>query len=350
MNIPRRIITYSLRDESGTSDGYYQTIAAFAEGSLARMQSRLGQTMVACQRHLNAHGAPSGDVRERAFELLTLGVLWQVSANSANQYTLGGLGHLMAALEVTGKFTQEIAHLRAWHGYLDTLSPSTASSVLDRAVACALEFRDEAERMLGRYTPNVERFLANEWSENNGRDDMVLRGHKRVEYHLNMVGTEWLNRAFRPAFQAAPQKMVIAPPCMRRKSDDECKAQANEAGLSICQNCAPDCRVNQLTRLGEKRGFKVYLIPDELVSLATQAVGRTEQAVGVVGISCVLTNAPGGWEAQSVGLPAQGLLLDYCGCSYHWDDQGFPTDTNFNKLLKLLDLSTVPVREYASLP
>lgn len=336
MNMPRRIVTYSLRDESGASDGYYQTIAAFAEGSLARMQSRLGQTIAAYQRHLNARGAPPGDARECAFELLTLGVLWQVHANCANQHTLGGLEHLIAALEATGKYTQEIAHLRAWHGYLDTLSPSAASRTLARAVACGLEFRDEAERWLGRYTPNVERFLAEEWSRNEGRDDTVLRGHQRVEYHLNMVGTEWLNRAFRPAFQAAPQKIVIAPPCMRAKSDDECKAQANEAGLSICQNCAPDCRVNQLTRLGEKRGFKVYLIPDELVSLATQAVGRAERAVGVVGISCALTNAPGGWEAQAVGLPAQGLLLDYCGCSYHWDDAGFPTDTNFYQLLEIL--------------
>ena len=344
MNIPRRIITYSLRDESGTSDGYYQTIAAFAEGSLARMQSRLGQTMVAYQRHLNAHGAPSGDVRERAFELLTLGVLWQVSANSANQCTLGGLGHLMAALEATGKFTQEIAHLRAWHGYLDTLSPSAASSVLDRAVACALEFRDEAERMLGRYTPNVERFLANEWSENNGRDDTVLRGHKRVEYHLNMVGAEWLSRAFRPAFLAAPRKVVLAPPCIRAKPDDECKAFKTAEGSLICQACTPGCRVNQLTKLGQKRGFEVYLIPDELRELAAQSVGGGP-AVGVVGISCALTNAPGGWEARSLDLPAQGLLLDYCGCSYHWDDEGFPTDTNLHKLSELLGLAMSTGRE-----
>ena len=330
MNIPRRIITYCLRDGDGTSDGYYQTIAAFAESLLARVQSRLGQTMADYQRTLDARGDP----RQRAFELLTLGVLWRLY--SKGQYTLNELANLVTALEVTGKFTQEIAHLWAWHGYLSALSPWAASSVLAGAVACATEFQAEAGCVLGRYTPNVELFLSGEWSESEARDDRVLRGHKRVEYHLNMVGTEWLSRAFRPVFRAAPRKIVIAPPCMRAKSDDECKAQMNEASLQVCQNCTPDCRVNQLTRLGEKRGFQVCLIPDDLRSLAMQSVGNAQRPVGVVGISCALTNAPGGWDAQSIGVPAQGLLLDYCGCSYHWDDKGFPTDTNFNKLLELL--------------
>jgi hypothetical protein len=336
MNLPRRIITYNLRDDSGTSNGYYQAIAAFAESSLARVQSRLGQTMADYQRYLGANGDEPGDLRERAFELLTLGVLWQIRADPNSHWTLGGLENLIAALEATGKFTQEIAHLRAWYGYLNSLSPSMASRVLARVVGCTSEFQDAAERALGRYTPNVARFLSEEWSENEARDDRVLRGHQRVEYHLNMVGAEWLTRAFRPAFRAVARKVVIVPPCMRAKPDDECKAQTNEQGLQICQNCTPDCRVNQITRLGEKHGFKVYLIPDELRSLAAHSVGSVEQAVGVVGISCALTNAPGGWEAQSVGLPAQGLLLDYCGCSYHWDDEGFPTDTNLHKLLEIL--------------
>jgi hypothetical protein len=242
----------------------------------------------------------------------------------------------LASLESRGRFTREVARLRDWQRYLSRVSPSAASRVLSLAAACAQEFEGEAECVLGRYTPNVAQFLAGEWIATQARDDCALRGRKSVEYHLNMVGTEWLNRAFRPAFRAAPRKIVIAPPCMRAKSDDECKAQVNEAGLRACQSCTPDCRVNPLTRLGEKRGFQVCLIPDELGSLATQSVGSAQQPVGVVGISCALTNAPGGWDAQSLGLPAQGLLLDYCGCSYHWDDEGFPTDTNLKKLLELL--------------
>jgi hypothetical protein len=55
-------------------------------------------------------------------------------------------------------------------------------------------------------------------------------------------------------------------------------------------------------------------------------------------VSCALTNWSGGWEAQSMGIPAQGVLLDYVGCSYHWDKTGFPTDLNLHKLAEVLDL------------
>jgi len=347
MNTPRRIITYTLRDEGGTSDGYYRAIATFADQMLAQIESALGSAIADYQQHLSTKGEQSRDLCECVFELLTLGVLWETYQPLDVPHTLEGASALIGMLELTGKFTQEIAHLRAWHGYLSTLAPSSSLQILERVMACAADFREQAERALGHYTPNVEQFLVNEWNVHEERDDSVLRGHKRVEYHLNMVGTEWLSRAFRPAFLAAPRKVVLAPPCMRAKPDDECKAFKTAEGYLICQACTPGCRVNQLTRLGQKCGFEVYLIPDELRELAAQSVGGGP-AVGVVGISCALTNAPGGWEARALDLPAQGLLLDYCGCSYHWDNEGFPTDTNLGKLLELLDLATAPVSEYTS--
>jgi len=349
MNTPRRVITYTLRDESGTSDDYYRAIATFADDVLAQVESALGPAIADYQQHLSTKGEQPRDLRECVFELLTLGVLWEAYQPLDVPRTLEGASALIGTLELTGKFTQEIAHLRAWHGYLSALAPSSSLQILERVMACAADFQERAERVLGRYTPNVENFLAREWSEHEERDDSVLRGHKRVEYHLNMVGTEWLSRAFRPAFLATPRKVVLAPPCMRAKSDDECKAFKTAEGYLICRACTPGCRVNQLTRLGQKRGFEVYLIPDELRELAAQSVGGGP-AVGVVGISCVLTNAPGGWEARALDLPAQGLLLDYCGCSYHWDDEGFPTDTNFHQLLELLGLATHAGREQTSLP
>jgi hypothetical protein len=36
-----------------------------------------------------------------------------------------------------------------------------------------------------------------------------------------------------------------------------------------------------------------------------------------------------------LGIPAQGLLLDYSGCSYHWDKKGIPTDLNLDTILKI---------------
>jgi hypothetical protein len=61
--------------------------------------------------------------------------------------------------------------------------------------------------------------------------------------------------------------------------------------------------------------------------------------MGVVGVSCPLTNVAGGWETRDLGVPAQGLLLDYCGCPYHWHlDKGIPTDINFEELLRIVGI------------
>ncbi|MBN1304969.1 MAG: hypothetical protein JXA13_11090 [Anaerolineales bacterium] len=69
---------------------------------------------------------------------------------------------------------------------------------------------------------------------------------------------------------------------------------------------------------------------------------------GIVGISCPLTNVSGGWETKTMGLPAQGLLLDYCGCPWHWelDSQGFPTAINLRQLLKLIGQESVPAQSF----
>ena len=56
------------------------------------------------------------------------------------------------------------------------------------------------------------------------------------------------------------------------------------------------------------------------------------------GVSCVLTNISGGWETRALGTPAQGVLLDYCGCSWHWHEKGIPTDVNVGQLLHVLGI------------
>ncbi len=41
-------------------------------------------------------------------------------------------------------------------------------------------------------------------------------------------------------------------------------------------------------------------------------------------MSCTLTNLQGGWDVRDLGIPAQGLLLEYCGCTYHWSQKKGP--------------------------
>jgi hypothetical protein len=125
----------------------------------------------------------------------------------------------------------------------------------------------------------------------------------RLEYHLGMLGTEILSRAYRQRFLATKRKVVILPPCMCAPAE-ECKAIETPFGAK-CQACTPACRVHQITKLGEKHGFGVTMIPDDVKVFD----GRGESgSIGLVGVSCALTNWNGGWEAGTLGIPAQEIL------------------------------------------
>jgi len=148
-----------------------------------------------------------------------------------------------------------------------------------------------------------------------------------------MLGTELLNRAYRQRFLATRRKMVIVPRCMCAPAE-KCKAIETPFGAK-CQACTPACRVNQITKLGEKRGFGVTMIPDDVKVFGS---GTGAESIGLVGVSCALTNWNGGWDAGASGIPAQGLLLDYVGCKIHWDKEGIPTEANLKGLLEILGI------------
>ena len=69
-----------------------------------------------------------------------------------------------------------------------------------------------------------------------------------------------------------------------------------------------------------------------------EATSAPAGQTGVVGVSCPLTNVAGGWEMKKIGAPAQGILLDYCGCPWHWHEDGIATDINFKQVLKVLGI------------
>ena len=250
---------------------------------------------------------------------------------------LENLDILLEWLAASGEFSEDIKRLAGWRAFLASLSPAAITSALQKAIDLAGWFESRSLEKLGEYTPNVQNFLANVHPNYRWREDDLFTGRQRVEYHLNMFGTEILNRSLRAGFQDTSTKILIVPPCMKAKSDEDCLATSSPYG-ELCANCTPGCRVNQLTRLGEKHGFQVFIMPDELKTFSgggSEPSGK--HSIGVVGVSCPLTNAAGGWEMQRLGVPAQGLLLDYCGCNYHWHKDGIPTDINFGQLLRLME-------------
>ncbi len=229
--------------------------------------------------------------------------------------------------------TVKAERFEGWRAFFESGGHLFTQDAVARCLELADEFAKVSLDALGKYTEQVEHFLAVEAPKYRRRYDARLLARTRLEYHLGMLGTEILNRAFRQRFLATRRKTVIVPPCMCAPAE-KCKAVETPFGAR-CQACTPTCRVNQITKLGKKFGFSVTMIPDDVKIFSA---GKEAERIGLVGVSCALTNWNGGWEAGDSGIPAQGLLLDYVGCQIHWDKDGIPTDTNLKKLQEILGI------------
>lgn len=391
------IITYSLRAGEKLSDQYYKDISTFTEQVLSEARERIYSIIVDFQDYVQESAKESLRSKdEYLFEFLTLGVLWNTYANNSfesnngsnrllatlakyrkrNNYlkpvidfmrgilatlfllpqskngckapapTMENLNRLLSWLTATDDFSEEVKRLQTWQEFISSQENETAQ-IIGASTALADWFQTRSLDILGRYTPNVDEFLTQKHPAYRWREDVVFCGRLRVEYHLNMVGTEILNRAFRSEFLKTDRKVVFVPPCMKAKPEGECKAQATPMG-EHCAACTPGCQVHQATKLGEKHGFDVFIIPDELSVLSDKKIEPQENTLGLVGISCPLTNMKGGWETRRMGIPAQGVLLDYCGCPWHWHKDGITTDINFNTLMQVLGINNKQSRETKS--
>jgi len=397
---------YSLQSPKHTSDRYYRDIARFADRWLAYSRQTVAALITDFRAFRQSEGWVDRSFEACALELLALGVLlrehgrqaanlpgwsaWLLSKlvifqgqwPGAEQVIKTIRGLITAAVNDTaaqqGVFTGEhganpedcllsepaeavarlIRWLRAhdelaqaerftaWQEYLATIDTMQARRVIRQSLSLADDFARESEPVLGRYTTGVESYRAQAACRGCFRYDIELLTRTRLEYHLGLLGTEVLNRVYRDRFEATAQKLVIVPLCLRTPPEgQDCQAEQTALGAR-CRSCNAVCRVNQLTRLGQKHGFLVCCIPDDelgKVCLASGQAGRGD--LGVVGISCALTNWSAGWAAERLGLAAQGLLLDYPGCRQHWHPQGVPTDTNLRQLQALLGRS-MPLAAY----
>ncbi len=353
-------ITYSLKENNVDSDGFYQELSAFTDEVLDEMKS-LTDIIVDdyifyrenCGYRENYGASRLYSKEEAGFELLVLGTLWEVYSGDSNELeevpkqlltglsklrgqgcslkpgvdfirgilstmflspdlydhlyvldvSLTHLDKLLVWLEATGEFRQEVMRLREWEKYLKTLPDAQAQDILATSITLAAWFEDRSAEVLGNYTQNVDRYLNELRPEHYWREDVIFCGRRRVEYHLNMLGAEIMNRAFRERFLNASKKAVLIPACMRLLPDDECKGRKDENGFH-CMGCTAGCNVFELMKVGKEHGFLVEVVSHE----SSISANRTEHPVlnsdtGIVGVACVLNLISGGWLLDSMGIP-----------------------------------------------
>ena len=82
-------------------------------------------------------------------------------------------------------------------------------------------------------------------------------------------------------------------------------------------------------------GFEVYIIPHASDLSLWSSNGNGHQR-GVIASACVTTLVEGGWELKRYDVPAQCVLLDYCGCKKHWHQEGIQTALNVRELKRIV--------------
>lgn len=236
-------------------------------------------------------------------------------------------------LGCTGEFVQEAARLELW---LQSTGVFFAADEFD--VACArlsAWFVPAAHRSLGRWTSGVEEFQARIRQEGRSREDILLVSRSEPIYHMNMVGAEVMNRGFRPGYDSRPDKVVLVPGCMRAKPEGQCRAVRDGLDIS-CSRCDPDCEVAALDRLGRERGFRVFVVPHASSFTAWLEHWQGSPSTSLLAVACPLHLVSGGYEMRALGHQAQCLMLQYSGCSRHWDPRGTPTRVDRELLLEMV--------------
>lgn len=164
--------------------------------------------------------------------------------------------------------------------------------------------------------------------------DRMSCTRSRMEYHLNMVGAELLNRAYKDDYSDTDLTAVLLPGCMRALPKDKCEAEKLNKGLK-CIGCVPTCKVNKLRLMGLDNDFEVFVIP-HASDLSLWSLKEGEPRCGVVASACVTTLVEGDLELKRYGVPAQCVLLDYSGCKKHWHPEGKATSLNHCDMERVL--------------
>jgi hypothetical protein len=243
---------------------------------------------------------------------------------------------LVRWLEATGDLREDALRFVRWLAYFASIPSSVFGVWMSSIFQFADWFETTSVSRMGRYTPNVDSFVEQKIRSYRWREDRFACLRSRVEYHLNMVGAEIMNRAFRSEFVQSERKTALVPGCMRFRPEEKCEGKKTADGIR-CTGCESRCSVNQLRVTGVRQGFDVVVIPHS--SDLSRWAPKPGNVTGVVASACLSVLVQGGWELKRYGVPAQCVLLNECGCKKHWHREGFSTHLDVRELKKIIQSS-----------
>lgn len=379
MNTGANPLPYRLSADLGRD--FYSTLNAFTSDVLAEGTDRLG-ILISNYQHSAASQRDelqtSSD--ETILDLLMLGVLWNeyngmwssflnvqkpilrglfklrktndtlkdladgVRARLASKWLIPKtvkpkplrIRHMQALvnwLSATGDFNEEVLRMKLWVRFLKTLPADVAQSWLNDIVSFASWFKANAYSPLNPFTSNVDTFLKYHQLNYRGREDYFFCGRREVEYHLNMVGAQIMNRSLQRAFQRTQNQVLLVPTCMA--GSKHCQAKELNGALH-CMHCSAQCNISKTTTQMLARGVETVLIKHSSNFSKWLEPWANQTHTGLIGTACVLNLLTGGFEMKRLNIPSQCIFLDACSCKKHWHAQGIPTSIDTKQVIEIL--------------
>ena len=121
------------------------------------------------------------------------------------------------------------------------------------------------------------------------------------------------NLAYKDKLSKARRKALLLPHCSRKYMDSRCKAKFDpEFSTYKCAHCSKDCLINKATRIGEKEGYDVYILPG---GSCIRKIFEKKKYDIVVGVACCEEIKLGSKFLDDLGIPSLGVPLTKNGCS-----------------------------------
>lgn len=261
------------------------------------------------------------------------------------EFTYASFQRLVNWLNASGELFEETKRINGWLQYASSLEPNVLHDLLEETYRFAIWFEKVCKSRLGSYTIHVSPFVEQAKSTYKNREDYGLATRKEIEYHMNMIAAEILNRALRDRFMAAKRKIVLLPTCMQIEEGKICRAR-QEGIERKCTGCNVQCNVGKASNELKKYEVDVYLIPHSSNFSKTLQRWQDVPDVALVGVACVLNLLLGGYEMIGLDIPSQCVYLNYCSCKKHWDEKGVTTSVDIKQLFRILGIEERNKYEY----
>ena len=308
---------FNFKDDEETLEALCIGVYWYLYGTTALdLNSNIHQALANLSEYRRAFPEDKLFIDELRGKLLTR-FLFKPFKENNEKLTEKNLESLINFLEATGDYVDQIPHFRNF------------SHNLDDCLGLTKWFCKNSSNYLGEYTSNLENYLEKNHTNHLMEEDVIFFHGHELEYHLNMLGAEIMNRLFKADFEKRPRKAIILPGCMCSNSK-KCKAKEDRLG-NVCTFCNPECNVFKLTR--QYDDCEVYIVSHE--STAFKGAKKEDMdELGIIGITCVLNLISGGWKSTNLSIPPQCVLLNHVACKNHWLDEDIPASINNNQLKK----------------